>query len=480
MNITSPAQYNKSQLPASREQARYDAEPTDDGESVISSIPAPKRTQQWINQLASLPSPPDSNVGTPPAPSSTYHSSSPSSRGYNAYPSSPPGTSPYQPSQYSDAHQASYRYSETHYATSPRARALHSVDEDGVSPELEDQFGRLGWGPARPSSSLASPQERRAVESRSPAGFHSPRFSPATEPGEEQYDTRAHPSASPPPPSHYSQLAAQVAQRYTLAHGRPPPQSIVDQYIAAAAAQARSPGLPLPVASPSLQPVALQSQTRELQSQIEGLRDQERRARERLEALRRESETRSSSSGGSVSASRREPPLELVSPRPNTTSTARTQSPIPGASSQSMHWSNPRPTTQGGYGVSSPTGERPPTAEFVDSQRTPPPSALLEKERLRQRDLEREREAVVAPQPGTPYLPSHADPYMAVVQHQQHQQLQALLRGAASPPPPVQAPPQPVMSTSVGGLIPPAGTYQGVDNQQQLIMQVHSIAQLIM
>ncbi|KAG8888967.1 hypothetical protein FRB98_006365 [Tulasnella sp. 332] len=497
-----------------------------ESESVISSIPAPRRTQQWINHLASLPSPPNSHAGTPPAPS-PYQSlgQSPQQHRHNIFPNSPPQQY-YQPSQYSrtssdpqyEANQAAaYRYQRdghqggaSGHPASFRARGLESVDEHGaesggqISPGFEEQFGRFGvsdsdWGSRRPpasSSSMSSPRARpspsgNALSGRSPANQYASRFMgnhPAGQASDDPY-AETQPSRPSPPPltssSPFSQpeeLATQNPQRYHATHVQHTPRSIADQYIALA----RSSGQTTPLSlSPSNQPVAVQVQARELQSQIEKLREQERQARERLEAFRRDNEARigasGSPSGGAqrkVSASSSEMSGQRGGMASGTTPEAQRQHVLPvmaaniGAEQRTLA---PDPRRRALSDVSALTTTTSSASGAVISAATVVPSHaqldVMERERLQRHGVEREqRDARQATETEFALASTPADPQRPELLQQRS--LQNMRSESSSP--------QNTSSAMVAGShlavsTQPTVAYPGLDTQQQLIMQLGAL-----
>ncbi|KAG8977968.1 hypothetical protein FRB90_008637, partial [Tulasnella sp. 427] len=142
----------------------------DDNQSTLSSIPAPRRTQQWIQQHAhhsptQLPSPPHSSTGAP----SNYGNA-----GRDPYPMSP-APSQYMGSQYSRGSDGDTYYQQPQYpggyVSSSQVRRgaggrLPDVDEDG---DFDQQFGRLN---------IATSPPNRAQYTASPATSISTRRTP--------------------------------------------------------------------------------------------------------------------------------------------------------------------------------------------------------------------------------------------------------------------------------------------------------------
>ncbi|KAG9038359.1 hypothetical protein FRB95_001771 [Tulasnella sp. JGI-2019a] len=460
----------------------------DDGESVVSSIPAPRRTQQWVEHLAGLPSPPHSHAGTPPAPPSLYGGSVQSSQHqHGIFPNSPPHTTySYQPSQYSRTNSdppydsrpsASYRYhqdeSQGGYPNPPsgsRARGLHSVDEHGngsggqFTPYFEEQFGRLGVDDRdsiqqRSSSTVSSPRGRPTNNARSgrlPAGQNVSRFTTGGDPNNlsaDLYeDTRlSHPSslpltASSPQFIDHQQLAAQIVQRYTAAHGHPPSQSVLDQHLAAAARLGQNASASL---SPPMPAVALQSHTRELQSKIEILKEQEREARERLDAIRRDGEARMRGSGSVPHVMERQASA-------SSSEMARLKG-VMDTGNRPLDHRQQLPTM---------AAERDAIAGTTSISPSHSQQSLIERERLRQQAMEREhheRDLVGQPSGMSYRYPSPpADPHSTMLQ--QPQQPQG--RGPSAAPTP--SIPTPTNNNT-------SGMYPGLDTQQQLIMQLGTL-----
>lgn len=462
-----PPSHQQSSSPDENRRYEYYQNDFDDNQSTLSTIPAPKRTQQWIQQHSNLPSPPNSSSGGEPSvvyPINTNHR--------DLYPQSPSPSS-YEPSQYSrgsDPHnpyardyqqQQQQQHYPGGYVPSNRHR-LPNVDEDRVAGGggLEDQFGRLDVnGRDRGQSTSSRSRNGPATVSsfngaRSPAGTFTSRYMGS----EEYYDDRSRQGARPemvdtssprgrnaqpgPPDS----ATHQILQQYLAQQGISSQQPYFDQY----STQSRSPQ---------------SSQTRELQSQIESLRDAERKARERLEALRKD-DARSAVSGGSSAGTRKDDQsvmsrLEVM----GIGAGSEANSPRPG--------SGPRRDREDSGGRLLTTQER----------------ALIEKEKLRQRDMERERElrgqemerrstSPYGQQPQQP-SPPPMDPLAALLMAQQQQQLQQqqmqqqpnLLMQALAAQAAAQQLQSGVASPPAGGASLPQTGFGDV-NQQQLIMQV--------
>ncbi|KAG8940749.1 hypothetical protein FRC00_012815, partial [Tulasnella sp. 408] len=154
----------------------------DDNQSTLSSIPAPRRTQQWIQQHAhhatsQLPSPPHSSTGAP----SMYGNG-----GRDPYPMSP-APSQYMGSQYSRGSDGDTYYGQQQpqypggYVPSSQVTRrgtagggggrLPDVDEDG---DFDQQFGRLNVGsPPNRAQYTSSPVASSISTRRTPTVFSS-------------------------------------------------------------------------------------------------------------------------------------------------------------------------------------------------------------------------------------------------------------------------------------------------------------------
>ncbi|KAG8898218.1 hypothetical protein FRC01_010986, partial [Tulasnella sp. 417] len=378
----------------------------DDNQSTLSSIPAPRRTQQWIQQHAhhaaasQLPSPPHSSTGAP----SMYGNG-----GRDPYPMSP-APSQYMGSQYSRGSDGDTYYQQQQqqpqypggYVPSSQARRgtgggagrLPDVDEDG---DFDQQFGRLNIGSPPNRTQYTSSPATSISTRRTPTVFsshtgHSTARTPASQYAARymasgvvdvdeyrddvaaagRYDRSQYPNTagSPaqqqqPPPSQQAAggamdpATALAVEQYLARQGIAVPPGMLDQYRAAS----------MPGPSPAPAPTPASAQTRELQSQIDALREAERKARERLEALRKDDGLRSGSAAPGVA-------------RKESDSTARLD--VMGHAPSADVASSSRPGRRPGTGDSA--------SEAPSRQLTTQERALIEKEKLRQRDMERERE----------------------------------------------------------------------------------------
>ncbi|KAG8955659.1 hypothetical protein FRC04_007650 [Tulasnella sp. 424] len=454
----------------------------DDNQSTLSSIPAPRRTQQWIQQHAhhaqsQLPSPPNSSTGAP----SPYGNG-----GRDPYPMSP-APSQYMGSQYSRGSDGDPYYQQSQYpggyVPSSQARRgtgrLPDVDEDG---DFDQQFGRLNIGspPNRtqytssPATSISTRRTPTVFSSntghstaRTPASQYAARYMANGAVVDEyrddvatgrydrsQYTTspqQQHPQqggATPPLDS----ATALVVEQYLARQGIAVPPGLLDQY--------RTTGPPATGANPASATPAPSAQTRELQSQIDALREAERKARERLEALRKDDGLRSGSAA--PSAARKDSDL-----------TARLD--VMGHSSPVDAASSSRPGRRPGTGDSG-------QSEAPSRPLTTQERALIEKEKLRQRDMERERElrereALLAAQASASnplYGQQPAlDPLTALLQAAQQQQnpmyqQQNLMMQAL-------AAQQYQQAAAAGGSVPSPTLGYGDLGQQNLIMQLGAL-----
>ncbi|KAG8900214.1 hypothetical protein FRB99_006184 [Tulasnella sp. 403] len=495
---------------------RYDyylptREEYDDNQSTFSTIPAPKRTRQWIQQHSTqLPSPPNTVSGPP---SDIYP---PSGSGRDHIPNSPV-PSQYHASQYSrnsdPQDSAYYTQYPGGYVSSPgsqgaRPMRLQNVDEDTLSNDYEDQFGRLTINGGPPNSraphGVASPAASfssrgrpggstiSSFTARSPASQYAARYHSSPHPEDEFGDqsrigqqhsvpagmTRAETSALPhrSPNSANPQAdpaTAQAVERYLAQLGIPP--GALDQLV-----QARS-----------------QQQAQTLQSEIEALREAERAARSRLDALRKD-DPRSPASGSVLP--RREDSgmsrLEAMGYTPSRASFSEASTPITNRFSGASTSSDPPVAMQNTGNIN--TRREPPNGILTPLSSTSPvgrtlsaqESAMIEKEKLRQRDLERERElrerereaGVGSAQGHYPPLPGMSpqatpgmDPLAALLAQSQlyspHLLAQTLAAqpGLAGSSP---APPNPLAAFAPAPF--------GDPNQQQLVMRIQQLGALLM
>ncbi|KAG8925508.1 hypothetical protein FRC02_009623 [Tulasnella sp. 418] len=345
-------------LPPSRDdtpsQSQYEYSDYDDTQSLASSIPAPRRTQQWIQQQAPL----------------------------NSAPMSP--TSSNDP------------YGAQSYAYGQHPSRLHDVEEDDdPATHMDDQFGRLSVANSsviRDHQSVpgrSDPRSRLVLHPSSSVSVGSrPPVTAAREIAASYYGASSSTSASRPP---VDPFAANSYNSFLPPHHHLPPsqpQSVVDHYSAAhaqnQAVHARS--------------HLISAQTQELQAQIENLREAERRARERLEALRRDDNLplRKNTSPEDES------PLDGRPPPPPRSAT----SPVPPSRREG---NISRPGMDGSEILEGPSSSMTPARPLA------PPNALgygpmsreerarEEKERLRQRDREREEANAAYHQQHDPY-----------------------------------------------------------------------------
>ncbi|KAG8952084.1 hypothetical protein FRC03_012243 [Tulasnella sp. 419] len=344
-------------LPPSRDdtpfQSQYGYSDYDDTQSLASSIPAPRRTQRWIQQQAPL----------------------------NSAPMSP--TSSNDP------------YGAQSYVYGQHPSRLHDVEEDDdPATHMDDQFGRLSVANSsviRDHQSVpgrSDPRSRLVLHPSSSVSVGSrPPVTAAREIAASYYGASSSTSASRPP---VDPFAANSYNSFLPPHHHLPPsqpQSVVDHYSAAhaqnQAVHARS--------------HLISAQTQELQAQIENLRESERRARERLKALRRDDNL----------------PL-----RKNTSS--EDESPLDGRPPPPRSATSPIPPSRREGNISKPGMDGSEILEGPSSSMTParplvPPKALgygpmsreerarEEKERLRQRDREREEANAAYHQQHDPY-----------------------------------------------------------------------------